>query len=266
MAKLEQGILGAFRGKVGTVVGYRWRGVPVVRAYRREINYPNTVKQQAERQWFVEMVRFASSARQALLLGLRETAATWHMTEGNAFVKMNKGCFSRTDLASPPAPLPRERGVDSVGGVGVDYEKIRISEGPAAPVRFTVAGIDENNVLRVEYERNGGAARAKGADRVYVYIYNIDTREGLLSAPAERRAGRLALQLPTGWTARNTRLWGFAVDTQGRASHSAYIDLGEDAEASEVAGNETDRISFPIRSPKTEEALKSSASSTPGGT
>ena len=64
MAKLEQGILGPFRGKVGTVVGYLWRGKQVVRAYRREINYPNTERQQAERDWFVGMVRFAATARQ----------------------------------------------------------------------------------------------------------------------------------------------------------------------------------------------------------
>ena len=66
MAKLEQGILGPFRGKVGTVVGYLWRGRHVVRGYRREINYPNTENQQAERDWFVSMVRFAATARQAL--------------------------------------------------------------------------------------------------------------------------------------------------------------------------------------------------------
>ncbi len=96
MAKLEQGILGPFRGKVGTVVGYTWRGMACVRAYRKEINYPNTEQQQAEREWFVSMVRFAARARQALLLGLRERAARDQMTEGNAFVKMNKHCFGRT--------------------------------------------------------------------------------------------------------------------------------------------------------------------------
>ena len=96
MAKLEQGILGPFRGKVGTVVGYLWRGRHVVRGYRREINYPNTENQQAERDWFVSMVRFAATARQALLLGLRERAARDQMTEGNAFVKRNKHCFGRT--------------------------------------------------------------------------------------------------------------------------------------------------------------------------
>ena len=114
MAKLEQGILGPFRGKVGTVVGYLWRGRHVVRGYRREINYPNTKNQQAERDWFVSMVRFAATARQALLLGLRERAARDQMTEGNAFVKMNKQCFGRTHApvaacgGAPPSNLEGE--------------------------------------------------------------------------------------------------------------------------------------------------------------
>ena len=212
MAKLEQGILGPFRGKVGTVVGYLWRGKHVVRAYRREINYPNTESQQAEREWFVGMVRFAATARQALLLGLREMAAREQMTEGNVFVRMNKGCFGR-------GAARRVR-------TGVDYEHIRIAEGAAAPVRFSMASVDENNVLHVDFERNSGMTRAKGSDRVYVYVYNTDTREGLLSHPAERRRGHLVMLLPEGWNERNVRMWGFVVDGEERASGSAYIALG----------------------------------------
>ncbi len=213
MAKLEQGILGPFRGKVGTVVGYLWRGKHVVRAYRKEINYPNTEMQQAEREWFVGMVRFAATARQALLLGLRERAERDVMTEGNVFVRMNKGCFGR-DAAR------RVR-------TGVDYEYIRIAEGSAAPVRFTTASVDENNVLHVDFERNSGMTRAKASDGVYVYVYNTDTREGLLSAAAERRRGGLQMQLPAGWNELNIRMWGFVVDSEGRASGSAYVGVGD---------------------------------------
>jgi len=261
MAKLEQGILGPFRGKVGTVVGYLWRGKHVVRAYRREINYPNTERQQAEREWFVGMVRFAATARQALLLGLRERAARDVMTEGNVFVRMNKDCFGRDaarGVRSGMAPLrpaatspceeeERENTVsnqryttnnqvyipsgcsplqgelpEGVRG-GIDYEHIRIAEGAAAPVRFTTASVDENNVLHVDFERNSGMTRAKASDRVYVYVYNADTREGLLSHPAERRRGHLEMQLLEGWNERNVRMWGFVVDGEGRASASAYI-------------------------------------------
>jgi len=272
MAKLEQGILGPFRGKVGTVVGYLWRGKHVVRAYRKEINYPNTESQQAEREWFVGMVRFAATARQALLLGLRERAAREQMTEGNAFVKMNKSCFGRDAacrVRSGMAPLrpaatspcegeERENAIsnqryttsyqeyatsnhiympsgcsplqgelpEGVRG-GIDYENIRIAEGAAAPVRFTTASVDENNVLHVDFEKNGGMSRAKACDRVYLYVYNIDTREGLLSHSAARRDGRLQMQLPDGWNELNVRMWGFVVDAEGRSSTSQYVAIEE---------------------------------------
>jgi len=251
MAKLEQGILGPFRGKVGTVVGYLWRGKHVVRAYRREINYPNTEMQQAEREWFVGMVRFAATARQALLLGLREKAARDVMTEGNVFVRMNKDCFGRDAASrvrsSAAADMPRAA-VDmaSCGSTadaarrvrtGVDYERIRIAEGPAAAVRFTGAAVDECRVLRVEYEGNNGMSRARASDKVYVYVYNTDTLEGHLSHPAERRWGRLEMQLPEGWNELNVRMWGFVVDSEGRASGSQYVavDVLEDGDAADVA-------------------------------
>ncbi|MDY6371088.1 MAG: DUF6266 family protein [Bacteroidales bacterium] len=282
MAKLEQGILGPFRGKVGTVVGYLWRGRQVVRAYRREINYPNTEQQQAEREWFVGMVRFAATARQALLLGLREKASRDVMTEGNAFVRMNKGCFGRgaeRGVRSGMAPLrpaatspcegeERENQVYTPSGCSplqgelpegvrgrIDYEHIRIAEGAAAAVRFTGAAVDECGVLRVEYERNSGMTRAKASDRVYVYVYNADTREGLLSHPAERRRGKLAMQLPEGWNELNVRMWGFVVDGEGRASGSQYVavDVLEDGGAADVAEipdgafNETDTLGQAIK-------------------
>ena len=288
MAKLEQGILGPFRGKVGTVVGYLWRGKHVVRAYRKEINYPNTEQQQAEREWFVGMVRFAATARQALLLGLRERAARDVMTEGNAFVKMNKSCFGR-DAARrvrsetplrPAATSPckgeeRENtisnqnyttsnqeytpsGYSSLQGsaadmvsygltadaarrvrTGTDYERIRIAEGSAAPVRFTTASVDEDNVLRVDYEKNSGMTRAKASDKVYVYVYNTETREGILSHPAERRRGHLEMQLPEGWNERNVRMWGFVVDGEGRASGSQYVAVEEGARGVSVGNVDT---------------------------
>ena len=258
MAKLEQGILGPFRGKVGTVVGYLWKGRHVVRAYRREINYPNTEMQQAEREWFVGMVRFAATARQALLLGLRERAARDVMTEGNAFVKMNKSCFGRdaacrvrsaaamdmpraaADMASCGSTADAARRVRT----GVDYERIRIAEGAATPVRFTTASVDENNVLHVDFERNSGMTRAKASDKVYVYVYNADTREGLLSHPAERRRGQLEMQLPEGWNELNVKMWGFVVDGEGRASGSQYVavDVLEDGDVDDV--DESPEVAF----------------------
>ena len=118
---------------------------------------------------------------------------------------------------------------------GVDYARIKIAEGAAAPVRFTTASVDENHVLRVDFEKNSGMSRAKGSDRVYIYVYNVDTREGLLSAAAERRRVHLEMQLPDGWNTQNIKLWGFVVDGEGRASASQYVAVNilEDGDVAE---------------------------------
>ena len=200
MAKLIQGILGPFLGKVGTVVGYQWKGRALMRGYRREVRYPNTVRQQAERGWFVQMVRFAAEARGALVLGLREAAAREQMTEGNLFVKRNKGCF----------------GLDG----RVDYERLRFAAGSAGAAAFEHYDVDDSGTLEVRYGRGVG----RGQDAVYVYVYCPDCGRGLLSAAAARRDGVLRMALPDEWAGRELAVYGFCVDAAGHASLSVYVN------------------------------------------
>ncbi len=221
MAKLEQGILGPFTGKVGTVVGYRWKGLPVVRGYRRAVRYPNTERQQEERSWFVQMVRFASVARGALLLGLREAAAREQMTEGNLFVKRNKDCFALDGR--------------------VDYERLVFACGSAGSASFEGYAVDDDGVLDVRFGRGIGRAQ----DRVYAYVYCPDLGQGLLSAPAERRDGRLRMALPDEWAGRGLVVYGFCVDACGQASRSAYVPPMEETVAG-VAMQENEKGTSPV--------------------
>ena len=262
MAKLEQGILGAFSGRVGTVVGYSWRGRACVRAYKRTVAYPNTPMQQAERDWFVSMVRFASTARQALLLGLREQAERHQMTEGNYFVMSNKRCFARThahggttpsgiegerrnthtipttelgsaDIHFNPSPKLGEvpegrRSVSQDRGacLAIDFEHITIAEGTAAEVRFKAPQFEEGEVVRVEYEKNSMLSRASSEDSVYLFAYAPALGESQLSAPALRRSKVVKMRLPQHWSGTEVHLYGFVVDREGRTSRSAYIGHG----------------------------------------
>lgn len=218
MAKLEQGILGPFRGKVGMVVGYLWRGKHVVRGYRREINYPNTENQQLEREWFISMVRFAATARQALLLGLKEKANRDQMTEGNVFVKMNKRCFGR---AHAPAACG---GANTSGLEGelCDYQHLTLSSGPVAPLLGATWWMDERQVLTASWERRTPLPRCKSSDSVHLYIYNAHTRESLLAASARRSDSTITILLPDHWNRRDLHCYLFATDTQGHASSTAY--------------------------------------------
>ena len=212
MAKLEQGILGPFRGKVGTVVGYLWRGQGVVRAYVREINYPNTAAQQAERDWFVSMVRFASAVRPALQKGFRRAAAEARMYETNWFVKSNKRHFRTQED----------------GSVSVDYQRLALSSGGVAPVAAESARVDAEGVLEVRFDGLRQLRRSKASDEVTLVAYNARERKAMIASTVERRTGRVAIRLPDGWQRDELHCYLFAVDAQGEASVSCYIGAGEE--------------------------------------
>ena len=204
MAKLYNGYMGAVVGKLGTAVGFIWKGRQVLRAYVKHINYPNTEMQQAERDWFVGMVRFAAAVRPALLVGLRALAAREQMTEGNVFVKRNKQCFDRQ-------------------GRGCDYGGMVLSAGRVAPVNALSREVDAEGVLTVEFERRSHMSRERSDDSVYLFIYNVTVRRGMLTAAVRRGSGRVAVALPDGWGGGELHCWLLAVDAKGEASMSTYV-------------------------------------------
>ena len=55
MGKIKQGILGGFRGKVGTVIGASWNGIAYMRGLPQSVKNPKTAAQQAQRAFFKEV-------------------------------------------------------------------------------------------------------------------------------------------------------------------------------------------------------------------
>ena len=55
MGKIKQGILGGFKGKVGTVIGASWNGIAYMRGLPQSIKNPKTTAQQAQRAFFREV-------------------------------------------------------------------------------------------------------------------------------------------------------------------------------------------------------------------
>ena len=220
MAKAFNGYMGPFVGKLGTAVGYLWKGRPVLRAYVQHIRYPNTAQQQAERDWFVGMVRFAAATRGALLLGLRDGAAQEQMTEGNYFIKRNKQHFHRLLTAAAGAASTQSR------QSSVDYRRLQLSAGPVAPVAPTQASVDDDGTLTVVFDKNGMLRRSKGADSVHLLVYNAAERRAVMASPTLRRNGRITLLLPDLWADAELHLYLFATDAEGHASPSEHITTG----------------------------------------
>ena len=230
MAKQIEGINGGFCGRVGTVIGYQWRGKWCMRSYPRHIRDARTPLQLEQRAWFKRAVGFASRLTEVLRTGLRERSKALHLTEGNLFVALNKKCMTLAE-----------------GELRVDYENLILSDGMVAPVGFgepelTVTG--ERFRLKVDFEANPLHLPARGGDKVFLAALCAGRNEAVLAAPAFRRDGTIAYTLPACWAGSVVHIYGFVQDYTGEASTSLYLgsvtlvdDAGKRADLLDGGGN-----------------------------
>ena len=70
MGKIKQGILGGFKGKVGTVIGSSWNGIAYMRGQAQSVKNPKTAAQMQQRNFFKDLQSLASQLSDEQLLSL----------------------------------------------------------------------------------------------------------------------------------------------------------------------------------------------------
>ena len=86
MGKIKQGILGGFKGKVGTVIGSSWNGIAYMRGLTQSVKNPKTAGQTTQRGFFREVLDIVGQLSREQLAFLFPTAPSG-MTRHNALVK-----------------------------------------------------------------------------------------------------------------------------------------------------------------------------------
>ena len=203
MAKLDMGILGGFSGRVGTVVGYHRHGAWFVRAYQPHIKDRKSAAQLEQRSRFKAMIQFASPATPVLRVGLRQVAADWQITEGNAFLKINKEYFP----------------IESRNSRAIDYPRLRFSAGALAVPAALRYAVEEGGVLHVRWSAEGGAL----TDRIYIYVYSPALGTGF-ALEGERGGRHAQALLPEGFADGGLHVWAFAAGKDGRVSATVYVE------------------------------------------
>ena len=222
MAKLEGNTFGGFRGKLGNVVGYSWKGVWCVRTLPARVRNPRSEAQQRHRALFAEEVRLAGRMGWALNLGLAAVADELHMTPQNVFVKANQGAFGPAAAAGGVQTAADSVPGNSIAGLAVDWSALIVSAGPVAPVAVGTPAVDDGGVLTVAFEKNPLHLRADKFDQVHLYVYCPALNAGYLAAPVYRKEQTVSLVLPDGMAGQECHLYAFVTDKEGRASETAY--------------------------------------------
>lgn len=194
MAKIEQGILGGFSGRVGTVVGYFRQGQWCVRAHVPKINDRKSALQLQQRSRFKAMIALSSQLLPALRTGLRGMAGQLCLTEGNCFLKLNHRHF----------------GADTV-----DYGALQLSQGTLAAPRCGAASLTDG-VLEVDFRRSHISQNTS----IQLVVFNPKAGRCLVATGR----GRMRMLLPDGWQAATLHLYAFAASSLGEASNTIYIN------------------------------------------
>jgi len=135
MGKIKQGILGGFKGKVGTVIGASWNGIAYMKGLPQSQKDPKTAAQMAQRAFFKEiqdLVGQLSAEQQIFLI----PSTPQGMTRRNMLVKQlaedpvvtaDSKSVNLAELATignaPTAALPKVNITTSLSNLVISWDE-----------------------------------------------------------------------------------------------------------------------------------------------
>lgn len=210
MSKNMKGILGAQYGKIGPVVGRKFREENVYSAYQKNVANPRSSAQMAHRYRFRALSILSHDMACGAIFGFRTAAKGTNLSPRNLFQKTNFPAI--TSLSS--------------GTVNIDYTSIVISKGGLSVVNFDTPSFDTPLSVIVDFNEHGAPCQRTDGDRVFVYVYSPDARQGILSGEVEIIDQSVRINVPGLWTGTRVHVWGF-VRNQGPADIEKDIRAGE---------------------------------------
>jgi len=170
MGVILQGILGGFSGKVGPVVGGKWKDIDYMRSYVIPSN-PNTASQQAVRTTFALLVQNARSVLTTICQPFIDPFQS-AMSGFNRFIQMNYDVFAAADKLTSASKVTEGT------LTGNDISSATYDD-PGATISWT-----ENtggNVESTDYML--GAVYDEGEQMIYVSTTPVARSVGTISVP-----------------------------------------------------------------------------------
>lgn len=211
MGKYLKGILGAFSGLVGSVVGATWNGIDVMRSRPKKSSKPPTVAQMKQRDTFALMREFSREVSDIIRIGFQ----AYHVgqTPDNAAFSLNI-----------------ENAVTGVyPSISIDYPEFVLSRGNLLDAPEITVATTEDAQLDFSWLNNADVAdplNTNSTDKVAFVVYNPAKQAFAKKVGAAvRSALSYDMLLPATWSGDNVHIWAFFVSANGKVvSDSVYVD------------------------------------------
>jgi hypothetical protein len=207
MGTYNKGILGAFSGKVGPVVGASWRGKDVMRSLPKKSNRLPTANQLEQRNKFALVTSF--------------------LTPINAIIKRyfgnNTGTQTRRNAAM--SYLIKDALVFNDPDWEWDFSKILIARGELQALDGGAITAGAGQSIAMTWTDNSMEGNASPTDKLVVVVYEESAKNTWYSVNlAPRNAGSAILDLPAYTTGLTVHVWAtFASADDVMAATSQYL-------------------------------------------
>lgn len=199
MGTYNKGILGAFSGKVGPVVGATWRGKEVMRSLPKKSNRLATTYQQQQRSKFTMTTEFLGGVQPVI----------------KRYFGSDSGLKTRRNQAM--SYLMKEAIVFTDPNYEWDYTKILISKGDLLGINNAAVTAGTGQNLDFSWIDNSGQGEALATDKLVVVVYEPTSKATVYSLNAgSRSSGNATLVLPNFLSGLEVQVWATFVSSDDK--------------------------------------------------
>ncbi|RZK68248.1 MAG: hypothetical protein EOO92_23540 [Pedobacter sp.] len=161
MARFKNGILGAFFGTVGTVVGYELNGDAIMRSKPGKKRGKPTKLELANRAWFKELQLWLKPIKVFLRVGFKN-----YDPKFQGFVAAKS--------------YNKDASIGTYPNVKVDPAKVLVSYGTIEPLQEAQIEVDDNNVVSFKWT----FVSYKSTDKVMILLYDVAAGKAIMDVSA----------------------------------------------------------------------------------
>ena len=206
MGTIKQGILGGFSGKVGTVVGGSWRGIPYMRSLPSSFRNPRTVGQVTQRTRFLVTLEFLKTI--------------------NLFIRVGYKAYAIKQSAYNAAMsyIVNNAVTGTFPDFEIDYPNVLVSRGSLKQAEGGSATAGSESIT-FAWTDNSGVSNALDSDKAMPLVFNSSKGEAVFNtAAADRSAETADLPIPAGWSGDTVEVYlGFISNDGALVANSVYL-------------------------------------------
>lgn len=207
MSTIKSGILGGFSGKVGNVVGAKWKGIDTMKIKPSNVTNPRTTGQLDQRTKFSTVLRFLQPMTDYLRVGFKLYSKG--MSQFNSAMSYN---LQNAITGSYP-------------NYSIDYANALVSRGPLTGVVNGLAESKATGIVHLVWTNNSNNGNALSSDKALIVVLNPLRGEAICIKGGEDRLSEEAeVTVPLNYAGEDVCVFLGFMNAEGtKVSNSSYL-------------------------------------------